>query len=184
MDTSSLSEDDYIVALLENTAIFCIIENKTTKICKIAMKLNGYLLRYVENQNDDICKIAIENIPFAIKYCQNKSLELCKLAFQLNLLTYKYFSYYNILELFDTIIFLKIEECIICRQNKEKYVYYSCNSKHIICLDCAFRCEVCYYRCKNSCPSGKVLIYSGDVNNFIIPNMNINSISTLIRIDE
>lgn len=50
----------------------------------------------------------------------------------------------------------ELEECPVCDEEKEYYVNYHCNEKHIVCLDC--RDDKCYYRCKENNIKQKLLI--------------------------
>jgi hypothetical protein len=46
------------------------IKNKTEEICKLAVKQNGYLLKYIDNElkTEEICKLAVQQNVFALKF--------------------------------------------------------------------------------------------------------------------
>ena len=54
------------------------------EFCKIAVKQNGYALKFVKVQTEDICKIAVQQSGYALYYVKVQTEEICKLAVQEN----------------------------------------------------------------------------------------------------
>jgi hypothetical protein len=46
---------------------------------------------------------------------------------------------------FKNIIKKELDECVICGSNNKYFFEYQCNKNHLICQDCFYKCEKCYF---------------------------------------
>ena len=60
------------------------VKDQTEEICKQAVRQNGYVLQYVKNQTDEICKLAVQQNGHSLRSVKDQTEELCKLAVRQN----------------------------------------------------------------------------------------------------
>ncbi len=151
-------------------------EFKTKEMCYIAIN-NGLALEYVPNKfkTEELCNIAVKDNSAALEYVPNefKTFEMCSGAVSLFASSIEFIpeemkteenyakmfkynqnitNYLNVFykSFFKKIKEIEIDECAICNENKQYFLSYVCEEKHLICLDCAPTITKCYYKCMYS----------------------------------